>query len=337
MRLTGSMVISPIRTLLREAAPARGPGFVALACLLAGPALADPPALSLPLDCQIGQTCYIEDYLDNDPAPGKQLDFACGSNSRDAHKGTDFALLSLDLNTTDVLASAPGTVLRIRDSMADDRLMRGVTDENACGNAVLLDHGDGWQTLYCHMALGSLAVRPGQQVARGTPLGRVGMSGQSNHPHVHLSVMHDGAEVDPFRPEATGTCGDPGPTLWQVAPPYTPTRMVTAGFSDAVPEMEAVRSGSARLDSASSQAPLVVYTLMTQAQHGDLLVLRATGPQGEVFDRSMVLKAPQLTIMRAAGRKAPPGGWPSGDYIGEATLTRKGAVIAHRWAYVTVP
>lgn len=305
--------------------------------LLATPALAEPPRLALPLACEIGTDCYIEDYVDNDPNPGRQRDFACSINSRDAHKGTDFALLSFDALGTPVLASAPGTVLRTRDAMPDDRLMRGVTDANACGNAVLIDHGEGWQTLYCHLKLGSVSVQPGQQVETGTPLGQVGLSGQTNHPHVHLSVLHDGQTIDPFRPTATGTCGEPSDTLWQSPPPYTKTGLVTAGFADHVPTLDEVRDGSARLDAGETSQPLVVYAHAGYAEHGDLLELRAEGPGGELFDHSIVLKAPQVSTMRAYGRKAPPEGWPPGEYLGEATLTRKGKIIAHRFAHVTIP
>jgi murein DD-endopeptidase MepM/ murein hydrolase activator NlpD len=101
--------------------------------------------LALPLDCEIGRDCFIEDYVDHDPAPGRQRDFACGFNARDGHRGTDFALISfaaMERGVT-VRAAAAGRVLRIRDAMPDDRLMRGVTEANACGNAVLIDHGDG--------------------------------------------------------------------------------------------------------------------------------------------------------------------------------------------------
>lgn len=302
------------------------------------PAGAENFRLSLPLDCEIGQTCFIEDYVDQDPAQGAQRDFACGINSRDGHRGTDFALLSFDAMASgvDVLAAAPGTVLRTRDGMPDDRLMRGVTSENACGNAALIDHGDGWQVMYCHMKRDSVVVEPGDPVARGDVLGQVGLSGQTNHPHVHITVYKDGALVDPFRPEAQDSCGEPGETLFTDPPPYTKTGLITAGFADHVPSFDDVRSGAARLDKARSDAPLVVYAYAGHAEHGDLLTLSAQGPQGAVFEHKIVLKAPQVATMRAFGKKAPPEGWPTGTYLGEALLTRQGKVIAHRFAHVTV-
>jgi hypothetical protein len=314
-------------------------GVLRLAALLfATAAHAEDIRLALPLDCEIGQTCFIEDYVDNAPEPGKTADFTCGINSRDGHKGTDFAVLSFEdiAAGTPVLASAPGTVLRIRDDMPDDRLQRGVTEQNACGNAVLIAHQGGWQTLSCHLRQGSVSVAPGDRVDTGTPLGMVGLSGQTNHPHLHLGLYRNGELVDPFRPDATGTCGPESRTLWADPIAYTRTGLITAGFSDTVPTLDTVRSGAARRETLTPDQALVTYAHAGYAEHGDLLTLSARGPDGEVFRQEIILKSPRASVMRAFGRKAPPEGWPLGEYLGEALLTRQGKVIAHRFAHVTL-
>ncbi|WP_373051144.1 M23 family metallopeptidase [Thalassovita aquimarina] len=313
-------------------------GPIILALALAATSAAGAPLFQWPVDCSLGETCYIEDYVDHDPDKGEIRDFACGIKTRDAHKGTDIALLSFDEIDTGVTvrAAAFGRVERIRDSMPDDRLMRGVTPKNACGNAVLMTHGDGWQTLYCHMKLGSSSVKPGDVLQPGDPLGLVGLSGQTNHPHLHFQVIKDGQIVDPFDAEAGESCGDPTATLWADPSEYHRAGLLTAGFADGVPSMQAVRSGAVRLDGANPDNPLVVYTLAGDAAPGDVLTLWATGPQGEVFRKQIPLDEPQRAIMRAIGRKAPAGGWPKGDYTGEVLLTRDGEVIAHRFAHVTV-
>jgi hypothetical protein len=315
-----------------------GPLFGALALACAPNLLAAQPVLDWPVDCTLGQTCFIEDYVDADPTKGRQGDFACGINSRDGHRGTDIALLSFDeiAEGVAVRASAPGRVLRIRDSMPDDRLMRGVTSQTACGNAVLVDHGEGWQTLYCHLRLGSVAVSVGQQVKAGDRLGMVGLSGQTNHPHLHLTVLKDGEVVDPFDPDPDQTCGPVQDTLWAETPDYYQTGLVTAGFSDHVPTLDDVRTGAARRDTGARDAPLVVYAHIGYGENGDVLEIEASGPDGQIFERSILIKDPQASVMRAFGKKAPPGGWSRGEYLGEATLLRDGRVIAHRFAHVTV-
>ena len=63
------------------------------------------------------------------------------------------------------------------------------------GNAVILDHGWGIYTVYGHLQ--STDVRPGQRVAAGDTVGRVGSTGLSTGPHLHWEVRVRGLPVDP--------------------------------------------------------------------------------------------------------------------------------------------
>ncbi|MCT4556634.1 MAG: M23 family metallopeptidase [Pelagimonas sp.] len=303
----------------------------------ATPVAAEPPRLALPLDCTLGQDCYIEDYVDNDPAKGAQRDFSCGLNARDGHKGTDFALVSFDAIETGVavLAAAEGVVIRTRDSMPDDRHMRGVTTGNACGNAVLVDHTGGWQTLYCHMKRGSVRVNPGDRVQTGDHLGDIGLSGQTNHPHLHMTLLKNGKHIDPFNPDG-GACSDSTTPLWDPSIPYIKTGLMTAGFTDHIPSFNHVTNGKARKETLLAHGNIVVYAHMAYAQQGDVLSISASGPQGQIFNRDILIASPKVSEMRAFGKKAPGAGWPSGEYLGDVTLRRQGQIIAHRFAHVVV-
>lgn len=64
------------------------------------------------------------------------------------------------------------------------------------GNAVLLDHGYGYETLYGHMS--RIKIRQGQKVQRGDIIGYVGSSGLSSGPHLHYEVHKDGEKIDPI-------------------------------------------------------------------------------------------------------------------------------------------
>ncbi|KRS16591.1 M23 family metallopeptidase [Roseovarius indicus] len=311
------------------------------AALWAAPSFAGPPQLSLPIDCTLGQTCVIEDYPDNDPGPG-QRDYTCGLKTRDGHRGTDILLPSFDdmQRGVSVLAAAPGRVAAKRDGMADVPVTNATRETirgRECGNAVRIDHGDGWQTLYCHMKKGSLRVRKGQAVSAGDPLGLVGLSGLTNVPHVHLTVLKDGNVVDPFLPDATAKCGTaPGKGLWASAPAYTPTGLFTAAFSNGVPEFEDVQSGAARVTQTTPDQPLVLYGHAFHAEPGDTLTLTASGPEGEIFTETIPLDDPQKQLFRAFGRRSPDGGWPPGAYRGYVTLKRGDTLIAVRHADITV-
>ena len=63
------------------------------------------------------------------------------------------------------------------------------------GNCVMIDHGNGYVTLYGHMS--SIAVSQGQTVSQGDTIGYVGSTGNSTGPHLHFEVLKNGTRIDP--------------------------------------------------------------------------------------------------------------------------------------------
>ena len=66
---------------------------------------------------------------------------------------------------------------------------------DAWGNQVILDHGDGVQTVYSH--LDSLAVAQGETVTAGQPIGQMGQSGQATGVHLAFGLLVDGQPANP--------------------------------------------------------------------------------------------------------------------------------------------
>lgn len=303
--------------------------------------------LSLPAACTLGETCHILQSADRDPGPG-HTDFTCGSLSYDGHTGTDIALPSwVDMEAgIDVLASAPGRVRGMRDGMADRAGYRAPGDElegRECGNGVLIDHEDGWQTQYCHLRRGSVTVRTGDVVERGQVLGRIGASGQADFPHVHLTVRKNGVVIDPFDgrgiAESCGTSG--GSPLWAegTGVELQPGGLLASGFLGGIPEYADVWNSAPDLARLPPEAGgLVFWAHYYGVRIGDALMIRITGPDGaEIITATHEMERNRATEFRAAGRRTPSEGWPPGRYEATAQLVRDGRIIDETRGQMRIP
>lgn len=86
----------------------------------------------------------------------------------------------------DVVASDGGTVI-----------VAGWPSPWAYGNRIIIDHGNGYQTLYAHLS--QIYVAGGQKVARGQSIGRMGSTGRSTGPHLHFEIrLNAGGTVSPL-------------------------------------------------------------------------------------------------------------------------------------------
>jgi murein DD-endopeptidase MepM/ murein hydrolase activator NlpD len=83
-----------------------------------------------------------------------------------------------------ILAADSGTVV-----------IAGWVDNSGYGNRVMIDHGNGYVTLYGHMSV--VQVRPGQRVNRGDVLGQMGSTGRSTGTHLHFEIRSGGGLLNP--------------------------------------------------------------------------------------------------------------------------------------------
>lgn len=98
---------------------------------------------------------------------------------RSFHTGTDMACPQ----GTPILASQSGRV-------------SAVSTNRVYGNYVIIDHGNGYQTLYAHMY--KALAKKGAWVSQGTRIGLVGSTGYSTGPHLHFMVYKNGNRIDPM-------------------------------------------------------------------------------------------------------------------------------------------
>lgn len=101
------------------------------------------------------------------------------------HSGIDIG--DGGINGTNVYASKSGVVITAKDTYIPGY---------SYGKYVVIDHGDGYSTLYGHCS--AIYVTVGQQVERGEVIAAVGNTGWSTGPHMHFEVRVNGIAQDPF-------------------------------------------------------------------------------------------------------------------------------------------
>jgi murein DD-endopeptidase MepM/ murein hydrolase activator NlpD len=69
-------------------------------------------------------------------------------------------------------------------------------DSSGYGNRIVIDHGNGFVTLYAHLSV--LQVSPGQRVNRGAVIGQMGSTGRSTGVHLHFEIRQGGVYHNPF-------------------------------------------------------------------------------------------------------------------------------------------
>ena len=78
-----------------------------------------------------------------------------------------------------------------------DGFVSHVKREKIGGNTVIISHGGGFTTVYCHLS--KFAVRAGQAIKRWDVIGYVGQTGKALGPHVHYEVRRNGKAVNPYQ------------------------------------------------------------------------------------------------------------------------------------------
>jgi len=321
--------------------------FPAVLCLvLLSAAAGQVLELSQPIRCDYGTGCFVQNYVDVDPSP-EAADFTCGALTYDGHKGTDFRIPWADyLKGTEVLAAAPGTVLRTRDTI-EDRDARGREDDvrpYGLGNAVIIEHEDGYQTVYAHMKQGSVRVKEGDKVERGQVLGLVGLSGLTVFPHLHFGVTRDGRVVCPFlgrQADLPALCGSDPEPLWgpKVRIGYIPTGLIRATFLGARPEFPAVLRDP-EIKSLRPDSPAIVFAVAVfGTRAGDRVEMRIVDPVGRVVSQAdSPIEKTQAQRLIYVGKRLedPKKPWLTGTYQGEYQLLRGGKTVVRANAEVDV-
>lgn len=110
---------------------------------------------------------------------------------KDGHNGID--IVREGYNLDNIVAHSDGTVVEVINNCN----VNTPDDPTNPGNMVKIDHGNGYQTRYLHMAYNSVKVKVGDKVNKGQVIGYMGNTGNSFGAHLHFEVIKDGMKTDP--------------------------------------------------------------------------------------------------------------------------------------------
>ena len=114
----------------------------------------------------------------------------------DFHKGID--LIDKNEKNDHIIAFEDGIVIETRDSV------EGYDATKSAGNYVYIKHDNNYTTRYLHMKLGSVRVKKGDKVKKGSIIGYTGATGYVTGTHVHFEIRNNNIAEDPL-PYLEGT------------------------------------------------------------------------------------------------------------------------------------
>lgn len=191
------LTVRPLRTLV--------PGLVAVLAAVAAPWLPSAPAGATTAGRAAEGPVGGANGVDQGDF---QMPFACGqvwgASTHGDHPAVDWNGVGPAAGGNDhglaVLAGLGGTVF-------------AAGDHAGYGTRVIVDHGDGWSSVYAHLSAVTVAV--GQEVTASTQVGAVGNTGTSGGPHLHWEQRYLGVPVEVLWADGVAidpTYGSPGPT-----------------------------------------------------------------------------------------------------------------------------
>jgi murein DD-endopeptidase len=296
-----------------------------------------PIRLAKPIACELGEDCFVLLYPDRDPAKPNAIDYTCGQLTYDDHNGTDFAIPTWTPDTAvPVVASAPGTVTARRDGVPDRRIRtpedQASVKDIECGNGVMVDHGNGWSTQYCHLKRDSVRVQPGDRVETGTPLGDVGLSGMTTFPHVHLTVRRGSDAIDPFTgpAQSTGCNLAARSPLWSEPIAYRETGIVRSGFAPQAVTEDDSWLGRWNSDELAGDSPALIFWIHSYGlRTGDVEQFTLIAPDGrKLVDHTQPIDGDTKNRVVYVGQGTRFGPLQKGQWTASFRLVRNGQVIA---------
>lgn len=288
-----------------------------------------------PLACDdAGRACFIIGYPDMDKSAEAAKDFACGPATTE---GDPFLRIGLpDVGTLTlgvmVVAADAGKVIDATDGLPDlvvsskSQIKKGTP---MCGNGVVIDHGLGKTTAYCHLKRGSVLVQTGDTVTRGQVIGAAGQSGVALWPQVGFSIQQNGYALDPITGSSPAEgCGFKPRAVLDLPDgfkEYQPVAITNLGFSTLTQTAQAIALGKViRLVQINPSSPsITLWGMVLGMKKGDVVETVLKDGRGRIFHQQKLTMDKDndrqlINFTRQRGYAY----WREGTYSGSISVTR---------------
>lgn len=302
--------------------------------------------MRMPLECDYGKDCFIQNYVDID-STSDHLDYKCGYLTYNKHKGTDFRLKDLSelKKGVNVLAVQDGVVKAIRDDQPDFaylekkfELLKG----KECGNGVAIQHQNGYISQYCHLLKNSVTVQEGDKVEKGQAIGLVGMSGNTEFPHIHVGIRKNDNPIDPFtglNPTSNYDCGDFNEEdykpLWDSTTirklKYIDTAILNFHSTDKKPTKLLARTGRYRENEINETSDkLILWADIMGVKKDDIIKLEILDQDKKLFNFEKTLEKKYVLYFVFAGKKLENLNLKKGLYTTKISIYRNNNLILNQ-------
>jgi murein DD-endopeptidase len=276
------------------------------------------PILHLPVDCKLGEDCFVTSYPDASTGV-EPKDFRCGGLAYAGLDSTIFRLKDEPMMEKGVEVRSPERgVVKFYKFNAEE-----TDSSDLCGNHVVISHEGGYESTICGLMENSLTVIAGDKVYPQQKIGLVGHIKGNRHPSIAYFLKKDGYPVDPFTGKFTGKdCGSrTNASLWaedaKQIMQYPPTALVRAGIATEKPDIEGVQHGRYDDHEIGVTSDIYLWAEVTSPTRGDILYLELSLPDGRVYSQPFPQLRPYSEIFQYVAAKA------DGLIWSEGTVTAK--------------